>query len=139
MREVSALVEAHAHDGVAGLEDGEVRRHVRLRAGVRLDVGMLGAEDVLRPRDREVLDLVDDLAALVVAPTRVPLRVLVGEDGPGGLHHRVADEVLGGDQLDVRPLALRVLGDQRGERGVGLCEAHHVRHWGSWRCNGGRI
>jgi hypothetical protein len=38
----------------------------RLCAGVRLDVRVLGAEQLLRPVDRELLDLVDHLAAAVV-------------------------------------------------------------------------
>jgi hypothetical protein len=45
---------------------------------VRLDVRVLGAEQLLRAVDRELLDLVDDLAAAVVATTRIALGLLVG-------------------------------------------------------------
>ena len=46
VREVAAVREVHAEDGVAGLEQREVDGHVRLRAGVRLHVGVLGAEQL---------------------------------------------------------------------------------------------
>ena len=56
-----------AHDRVAGLEQRVVDGGVGLRAGVRLDVGVLGAEERLRAVDRELLGDVDVLAAAVVA------------------------------------------------------------------------
>ena len=63
-----------------GCEHGHEDGHVRLRAGVRLDVGVLGAEELLRALDRERLGDVDELAAAVVALARIALGVLVGED-----------------------------------------------------------
>ena len=78
--EVAALVERHAQHGVAGLEQREIGGGVGLRAGVRLDVGVLGAEELLGAVDGEPLDLVHDLAAAVVALAGQPLGVLVGHD-----------------------------------------------------------
>ena len=49
---MAAVVEPHREDRVAGLEAGEVDGHVRLRAGVRLDVRVLGPEEVLGAVDR---------------------------------------------------------------------------------------
>ena len=77
VREVTAVRELEREDRVARLETREVHRHVGLGAGVRLDIRVLGAEERLRAVDRELLDLVDDLAAAVVPPARVALRVLV--------------------------------------------------------------
>ena len=70
-----------AHDRVAGLQQRVVDGGVGLRAGVRLDVGVLGAEQRLGAVDRELLDDVDVLAAAVVALARVALGVLVGQHG----------------------------------------------------------
>ena len=78
--EVAALVEAQAHHRVARLEQGQVDGHVGVGAGVRLHVGVLGAEQRLRPLAGQVLDLVDDLVAAVVALARIALGVLVRED-----------------------------------------------------------
>jgi hypothetical protein len=47
VRQVTALGEAHAHDRVAGLEQGEEHGLVRLRAGVGLHVRVPGAEELL--------------------------------------------------------------------------------------------
>ena len=83
--EVAAVVEAHAQHRVAGLEQGEVDADVGVGARVGLHVGVLGAEQRLHPVAGEVLDLVDDLVAAVVALARVALGVLVGEHRAGGL------------------------------------------------------
>ena len=53
-----------------GLEQRVVHRGVGLRAGVRLDVRVLGAEQRLGAVDRELLGDVDVLAAAVVASAR---------------------------------------------------------------------
>ena len=62
--------QAHAEDGVAGLERREEDRLVRLRTGMGLDVGGLGAEQLLDAVDGQLLDDVDELAAAVIALAR---------------------------------------------------------------------
>ena len=59
---------------------------------------------------RQVLHLVDDLVAPVVAAAGVTLRVLVGQDRARGGQHRGRGEVLGRDQLQRRLLTGRVPG-----------------------------
>src|SRR5262249_8031517 len=73
--------------------------------------------------DRELLDLVDDLAAAVVAPTRIALCVLVRRHRAGRLEHGRPREVLGGDQLDLAALTVELAADQVSELGIDLCEA----------------
>ena len=68
--EVAAVVEAEAEHRVARLEQRLVHAHVGVGAGVRLHVGVLGAEQRLRPLDGERLDVVDDRVAAVVALAR---------------------------------------------------------------------
>ena len=109
---------AQAHDGVARLEEGEVDGEVRRRARVRLHVRVVGAEQRLRAVDRELLDLVDELLALVVALARVALAVLVGQDRAGRLEHRARDVVLRRDQADLVALAPLLGGDELGDLGV---------------------
>ncbi len=48
MRQVAAVGQVHAHDPVAGLEDGHIGGRVGLGAGVRLDVDVLGARKELQ-------------------------------------------------------------------------------------------
>ena len=57
--QVPALGEIEREEGVARLRQREVGRHVGLRAAVGLDVGGLGAEELLRAVDRQLLDDVD--------------------------------------------------------------------------------
>src|SRR5579884_3673715 len=125
--EVAAVVEAHAQHGVAGLEDGHVDRHVGARPAVRLDVGVLRAEELLGPVDGQLLDLVDHLAAAVVATPRVPLGILVVEPRAERLQHRRGGDVLAGDELQGLLLAAQLLVEQVGHGGV------HSAHGGLQR------
>jgi hypothetical protein len=71
--EVAAHRQRHAHDGVAGLGEGEIDREVGGRAGVRLDVRVVHSEQGLGALDGQRLDGVDVLLALVVTPARIAL------------------------------------------------------------------
>ena len=76
-----------------------------------------------RTVDRELLDLVDDLAAAVVAPAGIALGVLVRRHRPDRLEHRRPREVLRGDQLDLAPLALELGPQEAGDVGIDVREA----------------
>ena len=115
--------ELEREDRVARLRAREVDGHVRLSARVRLDVRVLGAEELLRAVDRELLDLVDDLAAAVVAASRIPLGVLVRGDAADRLEHRRPREVLGRDELDLAALPLELALEERRDLGIDVCEA----------------
>ena len=116
VREVAALIEAHAHDLVARLEQRHERGLVGVGARVGLHVGVLGAEQRARA-PREVLGLVDHDVAAVVALGRVALGVLVGEHRALRLEHRRRREVLRRDQLDRGVLALELAPDDVGDLG----------------------
>ena len=73
-REVAAVGEREAEHRVARLEQRVIDGGVGLRAGVRLDVRVLGAEQLLGAVDRELLGDVDVLAAAVVARPGSPRR-----------------------------------------------------------------
>jgi hypothetical protein len=118
--EMAAVREVHAEDGVAGLQQREVHRHVGLSARVRLHVGVLRAEQLPGARDGERLRDVDELAAAVVALARVALGVLVRHHGAGGLEDRLRDEVLGGDQLEAGVLPVLLAADRIGDLRVGV-------------------
>ena len=102
--QMSAVAEIHAQDGVARLEKSEVDRHIGLGAGVRLDIGMLRAEEFLCPLDGEGFHLVHILAAAVIARAGVTLGVFIGQMAPHSLHNGGGDKVLRGDQLNMIPL-----------------------------------
>ncbi len=124
--EVAAVGEIEAEDGVAGGEQGHEGGGVGLRAGVGLDVGVLGAEELFGAVAGEGFDDVGELATAVVAFSGVALGVFVGKDGAGGLEHGARDEVLGGDHLETFVLAenfvLDLFGDLRIGGGEGRVE-----------------
>ena len=120
--EVAAVGERHGHDAVAGLEQGEQRGQVGRRPRVRLHVDVLGPEDRLAAVDRKLLDLVDDLAAAVVARPGDAFGVLVGEYRTGRLEHGAAGEVLAGDEFEGLLLADQLAAQQLVELGVEMIE-----------------
>ena len=84
---------------------------------------MLGTEERLRAVDRELLDLVDDLAAAVVATTRIALRVLVRGHAAHGFEQRGPREVLRRDELDLATLPLELALEERRDLGIDIGEA----------------
>ena len=92
--EVATVVEIHRENRVAPLEYGFIDRRVRLGSRVRLNVRMVRTKERLRTLDREGLDLIDLLAAAVVASARIALGVFVREHRPDGFEHRVGYEIL---------------------------------------------
>ena len=119
VREVAAVVEAHGEHPVPGRAEREHGAHVRLRAAVRLDVGVARVEERLGALPRQVLDLVHVLAAAVVPPPGVALGVLVREHGPHGRDHLGRGVVLGGDQLELRLLPVPLAVDRGPDLRVG--------------------
>ena len=68
---------------------------------MRLDVGVIGTEQLLGPVDGQLLDHINVLATAVVTLARITFGVLVGQAAALGFHHPLAGVVFRGDQLDV--------------------------------------
>ena len=107
-----------AQHGVARLEGRQIDGRVGLGAGVRLHVGVLGAEELLRAVAGQVLDDVDELAAAVVAPAGIALGVFVGQHAADGLHHGGAGVVFAGDHFQAVGLPLDFAGDGGPDFGI---------------------
>src|SRR6266568_317487 len=88
---------------------------------------MVDAEVRLGPRHGEPLDRVDELLALVVAPARVPFRVLVGQYRARGLKDRNRGVVLRRDQPDLLELPPGLALDQPGDLRVCACDMRDGR------------
>ncbi len=114
--QVAAGVEAHAEDGVAGLDQRQHHRRVGLRPRMRLDVGIGARKQRLGAVDRQRLDDVRRRAALVVALARVALGIFVGEHRPLRVEDGAADDVLARDQLDLVLLPVELHRDRGGDR-----------------------
>jgi hypothetical protein len=105
VREVAAVSQVQTHHRVTGRADGRISRLVRLRAGVRLHVGVLGPEDFPGALAGKLLDHIGEFAASVITFPGVSFRVFVGEDAGGRFQNCFRSEVLAGDQLELRMLA----------------------------------
>ncbi|KUL43182.1 hypothetical protein ADL28_43075 [Streptomyces violaceusniger] len=120
--QMPAVREVEAEDRVAGPQQREHRGRVGLGARMRLHVRRLGAEQLLHPGDGQPLDDIDVFTAAVVAAAGVALGVLVGQDRALGLHDGGRGEVLRGDHLEGRPLAVQFGADRGGDLRVQLAE-----------------
>ncbi|SKF64881.1 Uncharacterised protein [Mycobacteroides abscessus subsp. bolletii] len=77
VRQMPAVRQIQAEDGVTGGQQCGHGRRIRLRSGVRLHIRVRRAEQGLRPLDREPLGDINVLATAVVTPARIALGVLV--------------------------------------------------------------
>src|SRR3546814_13570412 len=93
VREMAALGQVHAHDGVARRYQREEDRGIGLRAGMWLDVGVVAVEHLLDAVDRQLLGNVDELAAAVIAFARLAFGIFVGHLRTLTFHHPRASVV----------------------------------------------
>ena len=120
MREMAAGGEVEPKEGVAGLQQGHEGCRIGGGAGVRLDVGEFTSEKLGNAFNSKAFGNIDILAAAVIALARQAFRVLVGEDRALRLQHRLADDVLRGDQFDLVALAAELEPDSLGHFRIGL-------------------
>src|SRR3546814_7814674 len=80
-------------------------------------------EDLLRPVDGQLLDLVRRRAALIIALARIAFGIFVGEDRTLRLQHRLRHDIFRSDQFDLVLLALQFMGDAREDRRIGIGQA----------------
>ena len=110
--EVPTVDEGHSHNGVVRLDESGVGGQVRHGARIRLDVGVVGLENLLGAVLGHFFDQVRDLLAFVVAFTGVALGIFVRQAARGGRHDGPRDVILGRNQADRAALAHFFLSDQ---------------------------
>ena len=120
VRQVAAVRQIHSQDRVSWLEGGHIDCDVCLCAGMRLDVGMLGAEERLRAVDRELLGLIHEFAAAVVALAGITLGIFIREDRAHGFHHCLGNKILRWDQLEARGLPAELVTQHSRDGGIGF-------------------
>jgi len=75
---MTAMAQVHSHNGITGLEKGEIGCHVGLTAAMRLDVGMLGLEQFFGSLNCQAFDGIYIRAAGIVAVLGVAFGIFVG-------------------------------------------------------------
>ncbi len=84
----------------------KINCEIRLAAGVRLHIDVLGAEQLLGAIAGQIFDHVDVLAAAVIAPAGIAFGIFVREHAADGLHDGGADVVFAGDHFQAVLLAV---------------------------------
>jgi hypothetical protein len=115
---MSAMSQVHAEDRIARLAGGKIHCHVGLRSGMRLDIGVLGAEQLFGAINGQLLSYVDKLATTVIALRRIAFRVLVRQHGTLHFEHSFADKILRGNELQAEFLPLGLMVDRSGNIGI---------------------
>ena len=103
---MAAFGKGHAEHFVARLEHSSVGGKVCLRTGVRLHVGVFGAEQRLGALDGDVFHDVHTFAAAVVAFAGVAFGVFIGQHAAHRRHDGGRDNVFGSDQFQFVLLAV---------------------------------
>ena len=106
---MSAMVKIHAHDGVAGLADSKLYCHICLCTGVGLNIGIIAAEQLLCPFNRQIFHDVHTLTAAVIPLSGIAFRIFIGKNTSHGSHDRLADPVFRCNQLNVAVLSFLLI------------------------------
>ena len=91
MGQVPAVSQAHAKHGITGRTQRQVNGSVGLRTGMRLNVGIVGAEQLLGAIDRQLLRNIDVFTPAIITFAGIALRILVGEDAALGFQDKITD------------------------------------------------
>mmetsp|Transcript_56404 Transcript_56404/g.147018 ORF Transcript_56404/g.147018 Transcript_56404/m.147018 type:complete len:476 (+) Transcript_56404:49-1476(+) len=126
VREVATARQVQAHDTRVRRQQSRVHREVGGAARVGLHVHtpllLVQPEGLQGTVLAQILDLVDDLVATVVARPRLALGVLVRQRRAQTLHHRPRGEVLRGNELDRAHLPSLLVLDQAGHHRICLLQ-----------------
>ena len=103
--QVTAFGKVHTHNGVAGLNQRKISRHIRLGAGVGLDVREVRAEQLFGAVNRDVLDQIDTFTAAVIALAGIAFGIFVGQHAAHGRHNGRGNDIFAGNQFQISALA----------------------------------
>ena len=126
MGKVTALIEREGKNRVARLDRGEINRHVRRAAAVRLDVCVIGAKQLACTLAGELLGGIHRKAARVPALARISFGVLVHEHASGSKTHCAGRGVFGSDEIDLGIFLLNLSLNRCPNLGILLCEEREI-------------
>ncbi len=126
--QVSALGKIHTHNGIAGLNQRKIRRHIRLRARMRLYVGKIRTEQFTGTLDRDIFYDIDALTAAVIALARITLGIFVGQHTAHCRHNGRGNDVFAGNQLQISLLTGKLLRHRRADFFVVFCDKPNGVH-----------
>ena len=106
---MTAVCKAHAHYGVAGLEQSDVNRCVSLCAGVSLYIRILCSEQLAGTFNSDILNYINVLASTVITLAGVSLSILVRKNASHSRHNSRRDDILTCNKLKISFLTCKLL------------------------------
>ena len=122
VRQMAAVAQIHRQHFVAGFQHGKINRHVRAGTGVRLDIGVFGAENFLCAVNRELFDGINVFATAIPAFFGIAFGVFVRQHRALRLHDGRTGEIFAGDHLDVFLLALAFMVNRLGNGRINISQ-----------------
>ena len=116
--EVAAVGEAEAKGLVTGLKAAKKNGRVGLGTRVGLYVGVFGAKELAEAVDGQLLDLIYDFTATVVALAGVTFCIFVRQTAAHRVNNGLGGEVFRSNQLDAVALAFEFTFDKRENSGI---------------------
>ena len=95
---------------------------------MRLNIGMLRAEEFLRAIAGKILYHIDILAAAIVTLARITLSIFIRQMRAHRRKHSVADKILRGDQLNMFTLASQFILHRRAKLGIHRLDRLKINH-----------
>ncbi len=87
--QVAARIEVQPHEGIAGLQQRQEHRLVHLRTRIRLHIGKVAAEQLLRAVDRQRFDHIGVVATAVIALAGISFGIFVRKYAARSFKHRL--------------------------------------------------
>ena len=119
---MATVGEIHGENFISQLQHAEIHSHVGLTSAVGLDISVIGSEEFLGAFDGECFDDIDIFAAAIPAASWVSFCIFVCQAGTLCLHHGLAGEIFGGDQLNMFNLAVMLCGNGCRDLRIGFSE-----------------
>ena len=102
---MSAVGKVHSHNGVAGIEDGELYRPVGVGSAVRLHVGVFATEYFAKTFLGDFLCYIAIFATAVISFTGITFCVFVGKHASATRHNSKRNEIFTRYKFDVVSLS----------------------------------
>ena len=128
VRQMTAVGQIHSHHRITRLEHGKIDRHIGLRAGMGLHIGVFRPEKRLGAFARQIFNDIDILAAAVIALSRISFGIFVGQVRAHCGQNRVTDEVFGCNQLQMLALARQFLAHRVADFGINSLDGFEINH-----------
>ena len=88
MGQMAPVIQVHAHHRISRLQHSQENRHICLRAGMRLYIGIIAPKEFLSPLNGQGLYDIHTLTASVIAFAGVSFCIFIRQNRSHRHHHR---------------------------------------------------